>query len=95
MVNTPTLRQTCVMSPEHVIRVLEMIESQQEFSTVVLKIGNDGEVSAQIATALLRDDEVLVTFDIPSDVNTVNFYREFSRALNIQEYGRKSKERGI
>lgn len=89
-----TYPQQCSMKPDEADKVSQMIASHPEFSTIRITVNPDRNTYSPLQARQIPEGKVLVTFEIPNEgIPMVDFYREFSRALNPESPTMPSRER--
>jgi len=78
----PYYSQSCSMKPVEIFKLCKMISFHPEFSAIRISVNLKRSTYRPFQAKTIPNGYVLVTLDIPRRFNMVNFFGEFSKALN-------------
>lgn len=78
----PYYSQSCSMKPVEIFKLSKMVALHPEFSAIRITINHKKSTYRPFQAETIPQGNVLVTLRIPRRFDMVNFFGEFSRALN-------------
>lgn len=91
----PYYSQSCSMRPVEVFKLYKMVALHPEFSSLRISVNPKRSTFRPFQAETIPQGYMLVTLDIPRRFNMVNFFGEFSKALNqessIMSHGERKR----
>lgn len=91
----PYYSQSCSMKPVEVFKLSKMVVLHPEFSAIRIIVNQKRNTYRPFQAETIPQGNMLVTLQIPRRFNMVNFFGEFSKALNqessIMSHGERKR----